>query len=460
MNHTPKHHHQQLTTTVTTQQPSAQSLMVSFSSKRRPHHERLSRPLQPTNPVCRRMLASLKTGRRPLRVMNRIYETFMKFDHDFCSKANYCINEGILPPVIRNAHDCLRGQYSTTARGMDATQLTLAIEALGVTNEYHERWQLEADEAGEDFLAHHNSDNMTAAQASPDRSVQLKAYILRRAESEVLVKSLYIIGMLCFNNTEVTSVICELIDDQDHVGGLLPLLDQCLRMCVDTSTTTAVAHRSVDRQNILKAALYFMCNLTANSFVSHAKVRHLLPHVTSVLANNSLSPCIRSEAVRVCFYLSANDECAADLISSGVVDPLAKIMCAPDSNLDCTSAVIAVANVIGGRKGHPAYGPVLAAIDAGALVECFAACLNGHDYPRDSNLFYRNWKVAKGLSKLAGSDAAIAHQLRSQGLVRLLQRALDGDNTDEEMHRFSLQLLWQLSRKEDEEEDMPTPMTV
>ena len=72
------------------------------------------------------------------------------------------------------------------------------------------------------------------------------------------------------------------------------------------------------------------------------------------------------------------------------------------------------------------------------------ACLEGSDFPQRSNLFYRNWKVAKGLCKLATSPK-MRQRLREHGLVELLERALDGDNTDGEMHRYSLILLWQLS---------------
>lgn len=246
-------------------------------------------------------------------------------------------------------------------------------------------------------------------------------------EERMLVKVLYILGMLCFNNLAVTAKV--------QMKELMPLLQRATR----TTSSTA----------LLQSALYLMCNLTATSFDSHPKMVSLLPRVRAVLEAHRLGEGIRSEAVRVCFYLSANDKNKVALSESGVLSPLTHIMTQRSMELDCTSAGITVANLIEStdRCGRPDWAAV--SDMSRDLVDCFAACLNGTDFPLGSNLFYRNWKVAKGMSKLAACPA-VRKKLREHGLMELLGYALAGDDTDNQMHKHSIQLLWMLSADDDD----------
>ena len=47
------------------------------------------------------------------------------------------------------------------------------------------------------------------------------------------------------------------------------------------------------------------------------------------------------------------------------------------------------------------------------------------------------------MNKLAVSEA-MRNRLREQGVADLLNVALQGDDTDNEMHHYSINLLWQL----------------
>jgi len=244
-------------------------------------------------------------------------------------------------------------------------------------------------------------------------------------EERMLVKVLYILGMLCFNNLAVTAKV--------QMKELMPLLQRAT--CTSSSTA------------LLQSALYLMCNLTATSFDSHPNMVSLLPRVRAVLEAHRLGEGIRSEAVRVCFYLSANDKNKSALSESGVLLPLTHIMSQRSMELDCTSAGITVANLIENTdKCGPADWEAVSEM-AQDLVDCFAACLNGTDFPLGSNLFYRNWKVAKGMSKLAACPA-VRKRLREHGLMELLGYALAGDDTDNQMHKHSMDLLWMLSADE------------
>eukprot|EP00301_Raphidiophrys_heterophryoidea_P005359 c12257_g1_i7.p1 GENE.c12257_g1_i7~~c12257_g1_i7.p1 ORF type:complete len:662 (+),score=203.09 c12257_g1_i7:726-2711(+) len=242
---------------------------------------------------------------------------------------------------------------------------------------------------------------------------------------EEKIKSIYILGMFCFNNERAATIV------GDH-SGFLDLLQRSL----DPSKSEA----------LMRAGLYLMTNTSSNSYSTHIHLVHMLPRLRDILDESSgFDQGPRSEAVRVCFYLSSNEETKSRMLDAAVIDPLVAIMASGVLALDCVSAAIAVANLVGDEEDSPAL-----AAGAGAhgfyqlLIDALEAALNGTDYPVQSNLWYRNWKIVQGLANLSKADIN-KEKLGASGLIPLLKRALDMDDTDSLLHKYSVLTLWNLS---------------
>eukprot|EP00301_Raphidiophrys_heterophryoidea_P020935 c5500_g1_i1.p1 GENE.c5500_g1_i1~~c5500_g1_i1.p1 ORF type:complete len:658 (+),score=151.86 c5500_g1_i1:37-2010(+) len=240
-----------------------------------------------------------------------------------------------------------------------------------------------------------------------------------------MVKVVYILGMVCFNNESAT----------DRVGAH-PDFYTVLQTCTDKKNSNA----------LLRAGLYLMTNASSNSFSTHPVLIKLLPRIREIIDRKTgYTQATRSEGVRVCFYLASNERTKAALVEAGVITPLIEIMSSGVLELDCVSAAIAVANLVGDEEENVTLSP--ASDTTGfykLLVDALEASLNGTDYPVGSNLFYRNWKVVQGIANLSKAEVN-KEELGRSGLIPQLKRCLDQDDTDKKLHEFAMQTLWQLS---------------
>lgn len=276
-----------------------------------------------------------------------------------------------------------------------------------------------------DSFMRFDPDFVRRANAYVDAGIIDLCYTIEREDNESdKVKVVYILGMVCFNNESAT----DQVGRHDNFYSLLV--------------------RTLDHRNsnaLLRAGLYLMTNASSNSFSTHPTLVRLLPRIRQIIDRNTgYNQGTRSEGVRVCFYLASNEDTKNDMISAGVIEPLVEIMSSGVLELDCVSAAIAVANLVGDEEDSPALSAA-----AGAqgfyklLVDALEASLNGTDYPVGSNLFYRNWKVVQGLANLAKADIN-KERLGVSGLIPQLKRCLDQDDTDGRLHEFTMSTLWQL----------------
>jgi len=110
----------------------------------------------------------------------------------------------------------------------------------------------------------------------------------------------------------------------------------------------------------------------------------------------------------------------------------------------CASAAIALANLVVLKNIDDVFpsGTMKPIIEI--LIQALARAVEGKDFPEGSNVFYDDWKLINGISKLVVVPGP-REQLAELGLARLIQKAMERPKPNQKLYANALLCLWSLA---------------
>lgn len=236
---------------------------------------------------------------------------------------------------------------------------------------------------------------------------------------------------------------------------------RCRSIAEDEGIISALKHALGGTHKMTKLnALGTLNNLASFSSHAHIHLRYMAPLVLRALDgswsdNSSSAKKIRGLCCKTLHNLACNADNHKYLLANRAIGPLVNVVARRSQEL--SFAVVAAALTICALASYQGSCPALATLEmCGAsmglssqenvmvlMVRCLDAVLEDNPDPNDVNVFYKDWKIAQGLSVLTSLPERRV-ELHEAGLADMLHRGLSRNKVDPRFVEYALQALWNL----------------
>eukprot|EP00301_Raphidiophrys_heterophryoidea_P021256 c5736_g1_i1.p1 GENE.c5736_g1_i1~~c5736_g1_i1.p1 ORF type:complete len:353 (-),score=60.23 c5736_g1_i1:195-1157(-) len=191
---------------------------------------------------------------------------------------------------------------------------------------------------------------------------------------------------------------------------------------------------------------YLINVIAADSWASHSILRQFVPDCTRLIESHDslVTKETRANCIRFLGQLASNPANSDFLLEPQfkVLPLLVDAMRSLCVDRACTSAAVAVANLAGHNSQYLDANQTRELMKI--LVNALSRTLRGQDFPVGSNIFYDDWKLMVGVSKLLVNEENRT-LLRSEGIVPLITISLSKSNPHPKLTHHALLALWLLT---------------
>eukprot|EP00301_Raphidiophrys_heterophryoidea_P016680 c262_g1_i2.p1 GENE.c262_g1_i2~~c262_g1_i2.p1 ORF type:complete len:214 (+),score=69.80 c262_g1_i2:572-1213(+) len=181
---------------------------------------------------------------------------------------------------------------------------------------------------------------------------------------------------------------------------------------------------------------------------SHPILQQFVPNCTSLIASTTTTVTRQTKAncIRFLGQLASNPANSDFLLDPrfDVLPLLVDAMKSLSVDRACTSAAVAVANLAGHKSQFLDQTQTRELMKI--LANAWLRALNGQDFPPGSNIFYDDWKLMVGISKLLANPQNCI-MLRNEGIVPLIEISLRKPNAHPKLTTHALMSLWHLAEE-------------